>query len=175
MVTQVVREKIKKRNAFIVMAEQESIEALKMKPHILYYSQRSKPAMALFKKIEADENLQIIFNPICIDFQGIEHGIRSVPALIINKKEILCGKEAFDWIENNQVKDFDCSFSQYSSNFSSINDEYMENNFEQLGNSSGVSAKPNSKDAQIQDETKQIMDQLMEKRKHDVPQPLQRV
>ena len=51
----------------------------------------------------------------------------------------------------------------------------MENNFEQLGNTSGIVSKPNSKDAQIQDETKQIMDQLMEKRKHDVPQPLQRV
>ena len=157
------------------MVEQESIEALKVKPHILYYSQKSKPAMALANKIDSDENLKILFAPICIDYQGIEHNIRSVPALIINKKEILHGKEAFDWVENNQVKDFDFSFSQYSSNFSSITDEYMENNFEQLGNTNSSHNVPNSKEAQIQDETKQLMDVLMEKRKHDVPQPLQRV
>jgi len=171
-----VRIRLKKKE--IILMEQASLEELKVKPHIIYYSKNSKPAMILFDKIEKDENLSILFRPICVDYQVIEHQIRSVPTLILNKKEMISGKDAFEWIENNQIKEFDLSFSQYSTNFANIDDSYMANGFEQLGNNNSMTVNDNSlnnKDMQVQNETRQLMEVLKEKRSNDVPAPIQRV
>lgn len=152
--------------------EQVPLEELIKKEYIFYYSTKSNPSIKL-KDILKDSNIEYLFELINIDTPGaLQHNIRSVPS-IIHENMAYSGKDAFDYIENmkkRNINSFDSFSSNYSTSFACLNEENTEHSFFDL-NEDNIQ----SEDYLQQDETKNLIQSLIEKRNNEIPKPIQRV
>ena len=153
--------------------EQESIENLLKPPHICYYSKKSNPSMKFVNYLKEYPEICMLFKIICIDSEQLEHKIRSVPALILDNGQIHYGKNAFDYIQEQSkmvLDGFDnCQgFSMIDNSGNDLgyqNYTFLSDKNESIGASQNEVHKQNSS----------IIDNLIEKRKSEIPQPIQRV
>ena len=155
--------------------EQVPLEELIKKDYIFYYSTKSKPSMKL-KDMITNSKIEYLFELINIDNPAsLQHNIRSVPS-IIYQDMAYSGKDAFDYIQNMKKKDinsFDSFSSNYSTSFSCLDNENMQHSFFDLNEGEDVSIQ--SEDYLQQDETKSLINNLIEQRNNDIPKPIQRV
>lgn len=156
--------------------EQVPIDELIKKQYIFYYSSKSPPSMRLKEIIDEISEVNYLFEMINIDVPGtLQHNIRSVPSIIIDDLAF-SGKDAFDYIEKMKRKSINCfdTFStNYSTSFSTLNDENIQHSFFDLNNGDDVNIE--SEDYLQQDETKNLINDLIEKRNSEVPKAIQRV
>lgn len=152
--------------------EQVPIEDLRKCPYVLYFSNKSKPSLNLLQKIKQCQEISYLFEYINIDFPGaLMHNIRSIPSIIENDTTAYSGKGAFEFVENEISKSvmYSNSFNpHYSDQFSNINEEPIDHTFLDL-QSSNIKSEP------VKDENSALIESIMEKRKNEIPQPIQRV
>ena len=153
--------------------EQVPIEDLIKKDYIFYYSSKSNPSTKL-KNMIVNSSIEYLFEIINIDDPGaLQHNIRSVPS-IIYQDTAFSGKDAFDYIENmkkRNINSFDSFSSNYSTSFASLDDENMQHSFFDLNEENSLE----SENYMQQDETKDLINNLIAKRNNEVPKPIQRV
>ena len=148
--------------------------------NIFYYSNKSKPCTVILQKLEKIPHIRSTFQYVSIDNQHPQHQIRSVPAVIVEGKQME-GKQVFDWLSkeenDNTLPPFEQGFG--TNNFTSIHDDNApaENNrnftyIEESEQSAGPSkTQSGGKQQKIGDNA---LDDLINARKLDIPIPRQR-
>jgi hypothetical protein len=83
---------------------------------ILFYHEESKACQKIKELIPKDTKIQLVD---ISRVNNIPASIKSVPTLVINQKEILAGKKAFDYFSKSDEMEY-ISFSGKNSGFSSF-------------------------------------------------------
>ena len=105
-------------------------------------------------------------NVVDVDKQRAPEWVNSVPTMIDSKRNVYVGKECFD-IFKTELEGFE--FYGRGAEFSYIEDGLMEktNNYSYIEENKEVN--------EGNDETKLMIDRMIDQRNNEVPQPIQRV
>jgi hypothetical protein len=130
--------------------------------YTIFVSSRCKYCNELMVLVNGKDGV----NVVNIDKQRAPQWVRSVPTMIDDKKNIYVGKECFDKFKT-ELEGFE--FCGGGAEFSYIEDGLMEktNNFSYIEENKEVN--------EGNDETKMMIDRMVEQRNSEVPQPIQRV
>ena len=148
--------------------EQVPIEDLMKKEYIYYHSNKSEPSIRLLNKMK-EYGLEYMFELKNIDTDKLEHNIRSVPS-IIKEDQAYSGKNAYEYIEKIKNENLLGVFeggTYFESNYSNINEEN-----ENVNNGTLINEKEKNT---YQDETKEIMNNLIKRRNEEIPKAIQRI
>jgi len=151
---------------------------------VFYYSNKSKPCALILQQLETMPHIRSKFQYVSVDTTKPQHQIRSVPAMVLESR-LLEGKQVFEWLEsekhNNTLPAFEQGFG--TNNFTSIhnNDSPAENNhnFTYIEEhapmaSQGHPGQGQTSGGKPQKIADSAIDDLIAKRKVDIPIPRQR-
>jgi hypothetical protein len=138
----------------------------------LYYSDKCPHSRNLLQGVKNLPNLDKVVNKVNILTSKFPNSVKSVPAVQINSSnELLTGKRSFEWLESEQntsVNAFEDGFgsSLYSSITSDNLGEQQQQSFTYL-NDFQQNEEVTHKDSR--------MEQLLNERDSEIPQPRQRI
>ena len=102
--------------------------------YVLFFHEQSAACQKLKGKIPSDKNIQIVD---VSKVQTLPQQITAIPALVINNKDILIGKQVFDYFNKSDEMEFinfGSKGSSFISNYSNLdeNDNSMNGSFGSL-------------------------------------------
>lgn len=102
------------------------------KPHLFYFSNQCKFCQQLMGLLSKDADLHGSFDMVNVQQRGIRlpAGVRSVPAILVNRKDLKIGKACFAWVDE-MLKGSVVSFEQSADNFSTF--AGSDQNFGKIG------------------------------------------
>lgn len=153
--------------------EQEPVDQLLKPPHVCYYSKKSNPSMKFVTYLKNYPEISMLFKLICVDSEQLEHKIRSVPALILDNGQIHYGKKAFEHIEEQSKMVLD-GFDNYQG-FSMVDNSGNDLGYQNYTFLNDKHEIQNVSENTVHKQNSSIIDNLIEKRKSEIPQPIQRV
>jgi hypothetical protein len=154
--------------------------------NVFYYSNRSKPCAVILQRLETLPHIRSMFQYVSVDSKQPSHGIRSVPAIVVESK-VYEGKQVFEWLEkeqhNNTLPAFEQGFG--TNNFTSIHRDNAaaENNhnftyIEEEGQAKPAKTLQTPQTPQTPQKQQKIgdnaLDELISQRKMEIPIPRQR-
>ena len=151
--------------------------------HVLYYSPRCMHCNKLIGILSNVQELDQHFEKVNIDtLSSLPNHIRSVPTILINKQKIAYGRQAFEFVEEEKKLYLDPFEHGFGGGYSYIESDGLcekPSNFTFLTNEGFQTERISSDQSQYQtreeeSKGKSELEQLIEKRNSEVPQPLMR-